>query len=110
MYAKNSRKEFDSILYDYSAKGCGKDPTRKTTRRICDGTSIHIPSTSQLSAKTKTLHMSRFVVVFTSIKAFVLSLKEGGKVHQRHTAMFRLRDLFASGGDVYHTRREQREL
>ncbi|CAL8375937.1 unnamed protein product [Arctogadus glacialis] len=33
----------------------------------------------------KTLHMSRFVVVFTSIKAFVLSLKEGGKVHQRHS-------------------------
>ena len=37
------------------------------------------------SAKTKALHMSRFVVVFTSIKAFVLSLKEGGKVHQRHS-------------------------
>ena len=80
---KNSRKEFDSILYDYSAKGCGKDPTRKTTRRICDVTSIHIPSTSQLTVLK--LKLSRFVVVFTSIKAFVLSLKEGGKVHQRHS-------------------------
>ena len=39
----------------------------------------------RLTGVAKTLNMSRLVVVIAMLKAFVLSLKKGGEVHQRHS-------------------------
>ncbi|KAL7401724.1 hypothetical protein ABVT39_003837 [Epinephelus coioides] len=39
----------------------------------------------------ETFHISRLVVVFATLKAFVLSLEEGGEVYERHSRVCRVR-------------------
>ena len=85
--------------------GCGTDVTRKTTCRLCDVSSLHIPTPAIIpTGVATTLPLSRLVVVFSTLKAFVLSLKEGDEVHPRQSCS--KWDPWASVDVLYITRVE----
>ena len=77
---------------------------RKTTFLVCD---VTLPATGADKTNnlpigiTETLHMPRLIMVFTSSDAVILPLEKSGEVEQRSPC------LYQSGGDVYHSRREQ---
>ena len=81
-----SCKEFDRLLCNCSDKGSRENTTRKTTRLVCDVTlpATGVEKTDNLHiGLTETLHVPRFIVVFTSFDAFILPLEKSGEVEQR---------------------------
>ena len=104
-----SCKEFNRLLCNCSDKGCRENPTRKTIRLVCDVTlpATGVEKTDNLPIGiTETLHVPRFMMVFTSFDAFILPLE---------TAVKWGREIAISAPnskcgccDVYHMRREQR--
>ncbi|CAL8350086.1 unnamed protein product [Boreogadus saida] len=90
-------------------KGCRENTTRKTTRLVCDVTlpATGVEKTDNLPIGiTETLHVPRFIMVFTSFDAFILSLEKAVK-WGREIAIS-VPSSKGGCGDVYHMRREQR--
>ena len=82
---------------------------RKTTCLVCDVTlpATVLDKTDNLPIGiTETLHMPRLKMAFTSFDAFILPSEKSGKVEQRDRHV--CTGVPSAGGDVYHSRREQR--
>ena len=83
---------------------------RKTTCLVCDVTlsATGADKTDNLPIGiTETLHMPRFIMIFTSFDAFILPLEKSGEVEQRHHHV--CTGVPSAGGDVYIIRVESSE-
>ena len=73
-----SCQEFDRLLCICSVKGWSENTMRKTTCLVC---AVMLPVTGVDKTDnlpigiTKTLHMPKFIMVFTSFDAFILPLE-----------------------------------
>ena len=87
-----SCQEFDRLLCNWSVKGCRENTMRKTTCLVCAVTlpETGVDKTDNLPIGiTETLHMPRFIMVFTSFDAFILPLEKSGDVEQRSPCLYR---------------------
>ena len=102
-----SCQEFDRLLCNCSIKGCRENGMRKTSQLVCDVTlpATGVEKTDNLPIGiTETLHVPRFMMVFTSFDAFILPLEKRVEQRDRHVCT----GVPSAGGDVYHSRQAQR--